>query len=137
MINIPKSGFVPSEPIRVNVLVYNGSRKKLKNTTLILMQRSAFYAKSRYENADDQKETYQKVGQLNKGSINPHTFLKITDESMIVPAVVPTFETGIINISYILRLSAYPEIEVDIPITIGSDKMIGKQNNSLKIYQLV
>lgn len=136
VVTISKNGYLPNEPIHVNAVVYNATRRKLKNAKLILIQRSTFNAKSRYESATDTKETFQKVCELNKGSVNPNQCLKITNEALIVPTVIPTFETGIISISYTLRLAAYPEIEVDIPITIGSETVTGNKN-SLKIYQKV
>lgn len=121
VLTIPKNGFLPNEIIPVNVIVYNGTRRKLTDSRIILLQRTKFYAKSRYENAEDEKETFRKILEINKGTIYPHRFLRIKNEPLIVPNVVPTYDGADINISYVLRLCAIPELEVDVPIIIGTE----------------
>lgn len=138
VITIPKNGFVPNESIVINAVVYNGTRRKVTDTLIVLIQRTRFYARSRYENASDQKETCQNICQMNKGTIYPRRFLRIKNESLMVPSIIPTYDSNVISIRYVLRFTANPEIEVEIPITIGTETNVeDEKSDGLKLLQII
>lgn len=120
VITIPKNGFATNEAIPINAVVFNGTRKKIKQATINLIQQAKFVAWSRYENAQDTKERQYIIATIDKGTIEPRKFLRMDKELLTLPFLVPTYHGSIISISYTLRFEADPGLEVAIPITIGT-----------------
>ncbi len=106
--------------LNVNAEIHNGSRKRIEDCQISLVQHARFTAASRYENAEDTKEMYYVISSVSKGTIHPRRTMRIQNEILHVPQIIPTFQSNIINISYILRFEADPGIEIEIPITIGT-----------------
>ncbi|KAL3117079.1 hypothetical protein niasHT_007482 [Heterodera trifolii] len=123
-ISLPRTGFCLGEVIRAHLHVRNGTRKTLKDCRLQLVLKTQFEARSRYEQASDQKLVENVMDSYPLGKVKGRTDLDLEECVLRVPEqAVPTNQTvpdSIIALSYVIRFNALPGIETEIPVLITS-----------------
>ncbi|CAI4230406.1 unnamed protein product [Auanema sp. JU1783] len=126
LISLARTAFLLGENIDVQVAINNRTRKCLKECSLTLTMKTQFEAMSRYEHVNEKKLSEQLLEIVPLGSVRARS--KIVFEKCLVKipdAAPPTQnynlgggETAIIAIHYVLKLTALPGIECEVPIIV-------------------
>uniref|UniRef100_A0A914V579 Arrestin C-terminal-like domain-containing protein n=1 Tax=Plectus sambesii TaxID=2011161 RepID=A0A914V579_9BILA len=120
-INLPRSGFLIGEEVPIRMRISNESRTKIDMCRFMFVITARSRARSRYENAEDTKLREYIIEQKDAPSVPPRCVRLIDDCTLKIPSkAVPTFEGRIIGLTYLLRFTANPGIEVEIPIIIAT-----------------
>ncbi|KAH7699973.1 Protein ARRD-15 b [Aphelenchoides avenae] len=152
-ISLPRTGFCLGETIPAKVMVKNSTRKALKECRMQLILKAQFEAMSRYEHISDRKVIEHVLQNIPLGRIKGRSDVNIDVTNLSVPPnAVPTHqhskseEVNMIVLSYVLRFSADPGIEVEIPVILtalgyrdpsragaGSPSSLGVSSNGRRV----
>uniref|UniRef100_A0A915BYD9 Arrestin C-terminal-like domain-containing protein n=2 Tax=Parascaris TaxID=6254 RepID=A0A915BYD9_PARUN len=125
-IALPRTGYKIGEVITCSVMVYNRTRKALKECSLQVVLKTQFEAMSRYEHVNEKKLTEQVIEAAALGNIKSRNDVQFDNCLLKLPESVPPTQyynkhspdPNIIALTYTLRFIAFPGIEMEIPLVV-------------------
>uniref|UniRef100_A0A9J2PEL3 Arrestin C-terminal-like domain-containing protein n=1 Tax=Ascaris lumbricoides TaxID=6252 RepID=A0A9J2PEL3_ASCLU len=125
-IALPRTGYKIGEVVTCSVMVYNRTRKALKDCSLQVVLKTQFEAMSRYEHVNEKKLTEQVIETAALGNIKSRTDVQFDNCLLKIPESVPPTQyynkhspdPNIIALTYTLRFIALPGIEMEIPLVV-------------------
>uniref|UniRef100_A0A7E4ZVU3 Arrestin_C domain-containing protein n=1 Tax=Panagrellus redivivus TaxID=6233 RepID=A0A7E4ZVU3_PANRE len=124
---MPRTGYKLGENIPSKVCVKNSTRKALKDCKLQLVLKTQFEAMSRYEHVNEKKLLESVMDTFVLGRIKGRTEKDFEISNLKIPEnAVPSqynrseADPHIITMSYVVRFTALPGIETEIPLMITS-----------------
>ncbi|KAE9552768.1 hypothetical protein FO519_004030 [Halicephalobus sp. NKZ332] len=122
-----RTGFRLGESIPVKVCIKNGTRKMLKDCRIQLILKTQFEATSRYEHINEKKLLEHLMDSNVLGRVKGKTekefdiqLLKIPENAVPTQQASKTDDPNIISLTYVMRFTALPGIETEIPLIITS-----------------
>uniref|UniRef100_A0A7I4Y070 Arrestin_C domain-containing protein n=2 Tax=Haemonchus contortus TaxID=6289 RepID=A0A7I4Y070_HAECO len=128
MVSLPRTAFRLGETIEAQVTVNNRTRKALKDCALQLAMKTQFEAMSRYEHVNEKKLNEHLIETVPLGKVKARHKEVFAKCIVRVPEGVPPTQnynrdggdTAIIAIHYVLKFTALPGIECEIPLIVTS-----------------
>uniref|UniRef100_A0AC34PWH5 Arrestin C-terminal-like domain-containing protein n=1 Tax=Panagrolaimus sp. JU765 TaxID=591449 RepID=A0AC34PWH5_9BILA len=124
---MPRTGYRLGESIPVKIHVKNSTRKAVKECRIQLILKTQFEAMSRYERINEKKLLEHMMDSKIIGKVKGKTEKDFDLEHLKIPEnAVPTQqynradEVNILSLSYVMRFSAEPGIETEIPLIVTS-----------------
>ncbi|WKX93766.1 hypothetical protein Q1695_011212 [Nippostrongylus brasiliensis] len=128
LISLPRSAFRLGENIEAQVTVNNRTRKVLKECAFQLSMKTQFEAMSRYEHVNEKKLNEHLIELIPLGKVRARHKEVFAKCCVRVPENAPPTQnynrdggdTAIIAIHYVLKFTALPGIECEIPVIVTS-----------------
>ncbi|GMR41766.1 hypothetical protein PMAYCL1PPCAC_11961 [Pristionchus mayeri] len=127
-VHLKRTAFVIGETVEPIVHVKNRSRRQLKDVTMFLLAKSQYEARSRYEHVDEKKLAEMVMDQCHLGFVSARSNQDFDCVSLRIPFDAPPTQKyspeiplsfiPIIMIHYVLKLTALPGIELEIPLLV-------------------
>ncbi|CAD6185784.1 unnamed protein product [Caenorhabditis auriculariae] len=122
VVSLPRTAYRIGEVIEAQVTINNRTRKGLKEVALQLVM------KSQYEHVNEKKLTEQLIELVALGAVRSRCRMEFEKCHIRIPDAVPPTQnynkgggdTAIIAIHYVLKMTALPGIECEIPLMITS-----------------
>ncbi|CAB3402450.1 unnamed protein product [Caenorhabditis bovis] len=128
VMSLPRTAYRIGESIETLVTINNRTRKGLKEVCLQLMMKTQFEARSRYEHVNEKKLAEQLIDMVTLGAVRSRCRMEFEKCHLKIPEAAPPTqnynkgggETSIIAIHYVLKLTALPGIECEVPLIVTS-----------------
>ncbi|KAI6188862.1 Arrestin domain-containing protein 15 [Aphelenchoides besseyi] len=121
-LSVPRLAYQLGEIITPLVYVRNSARTTLSDCYVQLIMKVEYKAFSRYEHLDQEKVIENRVCESWLGRIKSHSEMVSFKCRLQTPEDIPPSTLNdarcIIKISYVLRLRALPNVEVEIPLIV-------------------
>lgn len=126
--SLTRTAFRIGESIEAVVTINNRTRKGLKEVALQLIMKTQFEARSRYEHVNEKKLAEQLIEMVPLGAVKSRCRMEFEKCLLRIPDAAPPTqnynrgagESSIIAIHYVLKLTALPGIECEIPLIVTS-----------------
>uniref|UniRef100_A0A1I7WUR9 Arrestin_C domain-containing protein n=1 Tax=Heterorhabditis bacteriophora TaxID=37862 RepID=A0A1I7WUR9_HETBA len=114
--------------LEAKVVVHNRTRKCLKDCALQLTMKAQYEARSRYEHVNEKRLSENLIELISLGKVRARQKQEFEKSVIHIPDGIPPTQnyhreggdTAIITIQYVLKLTAIPGIECEIPLIITS-----------------
>ncbi|TKR96987.1 hypothetical protein L596_010922 [Steinernema carpocapsae] len=140
-IAVARVAYCLGETIDVHAFISNRTRKALKQCTLQLMLKTTYEAMSRYEHVNEKKLQEQTIEQKSLGKVKPRTDITFQNCLLKIPELAPPTrynrnigEPYIIALSYVIRFTASPGVETELPIVVTTHGYRESYQNSKAHY---
>ncbi|PAV77029.1 hypothetical protein WR25_06591 isoform F [Diploscapter pachys] len=128
VVSLPRTAYRLGETVEAQVTINNRTRKGLKEVTLQLGMKTQFEARSRYEHVNEKKLSEQLIEMIPLGAVRARCRMEFEKCHIRIPDGAPPTqnynmgggEAAIIAIHYILKMTAIPGIECEIPLIVTS-----------------
>ncbi|KHN75826.1 Arrestin domain-containing protein 15 [Toxocara canis] len=125
-ISLPRTGYRIGEMLSCTVIIYNRTRKALKDCCVHVVLKTQFEAMSRYEHVNEKKLSERVVETAVLGNVKSRTDVQFDNCLLKIPESTPPTQCynkhspdpNIIALTYVLRFVALPGIEMEIPLVI-------------------
>ncbi|CAI5445886.1 unnamed protein product [Caenorhabditis angaria] len=128
VMSLPRTAYRIGESIECIVTINNRTRKGLKEVALQLVMKTQFEARSRYEHVNEKKLAEQLIEMVSLGAVRSRCRMEFEKCYLKIPDAAPPTqnynrgggESSIIAIHYVLKLTALPGIECEVPLVVTS-----------------
>ncbi|KAI6215779.1 hypothetical protein M3Y94_00424800 [Aphelenchoides besseyi] len=135
-LSVPRLAYQLGEIITPLVYVRNSARTTLSDCYVQLIMKVQYEASSRYEHVNENKVIENRVCESWLGRIKSHSEMVSFKCRLETPEDIPPNTLNdarcIIKISYVLRLRALPNVEVEIPLIVTAQGYKEKANSLIE-----
>ncbi|CAJ0943257.1 unnamed protein product, partial [Mesorhabditis belari] len=140
---LPRTAFTVGELVEPIIRIKNRSRKGLKDCSVTLSMKTQFEATSRYEHVNEKKLSEQLIEMVNLGGVPGRSTQEFNRCTLRIPTGAPPTQNymasgqpNIIAIYYVLKVTATPGIECEMPLIVTSGGYRDAQKNTAFQYHL-